>query len=109
MRTIEHWVGGAFTPGTTRRYADVYDPARGVAQARVVLGTRDDVDAAAARTEFSEQVSPGLDTWSFRQPLLDHVRPDMSVYRDEVVGPLLVVLRHANEASPAALSFPTAR
>ncbi len=58
MRTIEHWIGGAATPGTGERHGDVFDPARGEPQAQVVMGTGADVDAAvgAARSAF--------DTWS---------------------------------------------
>jgi malonate-semialdehyde dehydrogenase (acetylating)/methylmalonate-semialdehyde dehydrogenase len=48
MRTIEHWIGGKQVGGDDPRYGEVYDPASGAQQARVVLGTPADVDAAVA-------------------------------------------------------------
>ena len=55
MRTIEHWIGGKKVSGDDPRYGEVYDPAAGSPQARVVLGTPEDVDAAvtAAREAFA--------------------------------------------------------
>ncbi|HYJ70009.1 MAG TPA: CoA-acylating methylmalonate-semialdehyde dehydrogenase, partial [Nocardioidaceae bacterium] len=55
MRTIEHWIGGKRVAGDDPRYGDVYDPAAGVPQAQVVLGTPGDVDAAvaAARSAYA--------------------------------------------------------
>jgi malonate-semialdehyde dehydrogenase (acetylating) / methylmalonate-semialdehyde dehydrogenase len=59
MRTIEHWIGGKPTSGTPSGTAPVWDPATGVQQAEVVLGTAGDVDdvvrvAAAAFEEWSQ-------------------------------------------------------
>jgi len=139
-RTIEHWIAGASTPGSSTRRGPVWNPATGEQQAEVVLGTAADVDLAvkaAAKAfetwcdvsvskrakilfafrelvnkhvddlarlvtaehgkvlsdargevlrglevvefacgipqllkgEFSEQVSTGVDSWAFRQPL----------------------------------------
>jgi malonate-semialdehyde dehydrogenase (acetylating) / methylmalonate-semialdehyde dehydrogenase len=48
MRTIEHWIGGKQVGGDDPRYGEVFDPASGAQQARVVLGTPADVDAAVA-------------------------------------------------------------
>jgi malonate-semialdehyde dehydrogenase (acetylating) / methylmalonate-semialdehyde dehydrogenase len=48
MRTVEHWIGGAFTTGAATRRGPVYDPATGQQQAEVVLGEAADVDAAVA-------------------------------------------------------------
>ena len=54
LKTIQHRIGGADTPGTSTRTAPVYDPATGAEQAQVLLAERADVDAAvaAARTAF---------------------------------------------------------
>ena len=54
MRTIEHWIDGQATPGTSTRRGSVYNPATGAEQANVVLAEKADVDAAvrAARTAF---------------------------------------------------------
>jgi malonate-semialdehyde dehydrogenase (acetylating) / methylmalonate-semialdehyde dehydrogenase len=59
MRTIEHWIGGKPTPGTPIGTAPVWDPATGIQQAEVVLGSAADVDqavrvAAAAFEEWSQ-------------------------------------------------------
>ena len=53
-RTIQHRIGGAETPGSSRRTAPVYDPATGEQQAEVVLAEREDVDRAVqvAATAF---------------------------------------------------------
>jgi malonate-semialdehyde dehydrogenase (acetylating) / methylmalonate-semialdehyde dehydrogenase len=59
MRTIEHWIGGKPTSGTPSGTAPVWDPATGLQQAEVVLGSAVDVDeavhvAAAAFEEWSQ-------------------------------------------------------
>jgi malonate-semialdehyde dehydrogenase (acetylating) / methylmalonate-semialdehyde dehydrogenase len=59
MRTIEHWIGGKPTSGTPSGTAPVWDPATGIQQAEVVLGSAADVDeavrvAAAAFEEWSQ-------------------------------------------------------
>ncbi len=46
MNTIEHWIGGSNTAGASTRTADVWNPATGQVQARVVLADTADVDAA---------------------------------------------------------------
>jgi malonate-semialdehyde dehydrogenase (acetylating)/methylmalonate-semialdehyde dehydrogenase len=58
VRTIEHWIGGSPTTGTSTRRAPVHDPATGEQQAEVVLAGRQDVDDAvrAAADAFA--------TWS---------------------------------------------
>jgi malonate-semialdehyde dehydrogenase (acetylating)/methylmalonate-semialdehyde dehydrogenase len=63
VRTIEHWIGGKPTPGSSHRYGTVWNPATGARQAQVPLGTASEVDDAvrAARTTvlfaFRELVS----------------------------------------------------
>jgi malonate-semialdehyde dehydrogenase (acetylating) / methylmalonate-semialdehyde dehydrogenase len=54
MRTIEHWIGGTETTGSSTRAADVWNPATGQVQARVLLAESADVDAAvqAAKKAF---------------------------------------------------------
>ena len=46
MRTIQHVIGGAATPGASTRTAPVWDPATGERQAEVLLAEAADVDAA---------------------------------------------------------------
>ncbi|QJU53469.1 CoA-acylating methylmalonate-semialdehyde dehydrogenase [Herbiconiux sp. KACC 21604] len=47
-RTIPHWIDGAHDPGAGDRTAPVYDPARGVVTANVVLADTADVARAVA-------------------------------------------------------------
>jgi malonate-semialdehyde dehydrogenase (acetylating)/methylmalonate-semialdehyde dehydrogenase len=46
VKTIEHWIDGAATPGSASRTSPVWNPATGEQQADVVLGSVADVDAA---------------------------------------------------------------
>ena len=39
-REIGHFVGGQLVAGTGRRFADVYNPSTGAAQAKVALATK---------------------------------------------------------------------
>ena len=48
MRTIEHWIAGKTTTGSSDRTAEVFNPATGDQQAQVCLGSAADVDAAVA-------------------------------------------------------------
>jgi malonate-semialdehyde dehydrogenase (acetylating)/methylmalonate-semialdehyde dehydrogenase len=56
VRTIQHWIDGAETRGTSIRSAPVFDPATGEQQADVVLAESGDVDSAvaAAAAAFEE-------------------------------------------------------
>jgi malonate-semialdehyde dehydrogenase (acetylating)/methylmalonate-semialdehyde dehydrogenase len=54
MRTIEHWIAGKATTGTSTRTGRVWNPASGEQAAEVLLATTGDVEAAvaAARDAF---------------------------------------------------------
>ena len=56
MRTIEHWIAGKTTAGSSDRTAAVFNPATGQQQAEVCLGSEEDVQAAiaAAKDAFRE-------------------------------------------------------
>jgi malonate-semialdehyde dehydrogenase (acetylating) / methylmalonate-semialdehyde dehydrogenase len=56
VRTIQHWVDGAETKGSSTRSAAVFDPATGEQQAEVMLAESGDVDraVAAAAAAFEE-------------------------------------------------------
>ncbi len=59
MRTINHWIGGKPSAGTSSRRGQVWNPATGEQQAEVVLASKDDVDeavrtAAAAFEQWSQ-------------------------------------------------------
>jgi len=53
---LDHWINGAPSAGTPTRTGDVFDPARGVVQKQVRLGSAADVDAAvdAASKAFAD-------------------------------------------------------
>ncbi|WP_333742908.1 CoA-acylating methylmalonate-semialdehyde dehydrogenase [Streptomyces ardesiacus] len=46
VRELTHFVGGKHTPGTSGRYADVYDPNTGRVQAQVPLASQAETEAA---------------------------------------------------------------
>jgi malonate-semialdehyde dehydrogenase (acetylating)/methylmalonate-semialdehyde dehydrogenase len=48
MRTIQHWIGGKETSGSSTRTSPVYNPATGAQQAEVLLAETADVNAAVA-------------------------------------------------------------
>jgi malonate-semialdehyde dehydrogenase (acetylating)/methylmalonate-semialdehyde dehydrogenase len=54
VKTIQHWIAGKPTSGTSDRTAAVYNPATGQQQAELVLGSESDVEAAveAAKDAF---------------------------------------------------------
>jgi malonate-semialdehyde dehydrogenase (acetylating)/methylmalonate-semialdehyde dehydrogenase len=56
MRTVEHWIDGRTTAGSSTRHGPVWNPATGEQQAQVVLAEPADVDAAvqAAKAAFAE-------------------------------------------------------
>ena len=56
MRTIEHWIAGKATTGTSTRSGRVWNPATGEQQGEVLLATAADVDAAvsAARDAYAD-------------------------------------------------------
>jgi malonate-semialdehyde dehydrogenase (acetylating)/methylmalonate-semialdehyde dehydrogenase len=66
VRTIEHWIGGKASVGTSTRRGPVFDPATGRQQAEVVLASLADVDAAVAgaRAAFEEWSQASLTTRS---------------------------------------------
>ena len=85
MRTIEHWVGGATTAGHGGRTAPVFDPARGVQQSEVALGSTADVDTAvaAARSAYSEWSQTSL---SRRTKVLFAFRELVNRHLEEIAG-----------------------
>ncbi len=79
MRTIEHWINGTSTAGASTRTAPVWNPATGAEQARVVLASDADVDAAvsAAAKAFEEWSDSSLSQrmrvmFAFRELLVRH-------------------------------------
>jgi malonate-semialdehyde dehydrogenase (acetylating) / methylmalonate-semialdehyde dehydrogenase len=62
MRTIEHWIGGGETTGSSTRHGVVWNPATGQEQAHVLLAEPADVDAAvqAAAKAFDDWRDVGV-------------------------------------------------
>jgi malonate-semialdehyde dehydrogenase (acetylating) / methylmalonate-semialdehyde dehydrogenase len=98
VRTIEHWIGGKATPGSSTRTAPVFNPATGEQQAEVVLASQRDVaDAvAAADTAFEEWSQTSL---SKRTKVLFAFRELVNRQADELAG--LIVDEHGKVFSDA--------
>lgn len=63
VRTIRHYVGGAYVDGTSGRHGDVYDPTGGSVAARVAFAGRSDVEAAVA------SAAAAFPAWARTSPL----------------------------------------
>ena len=85
MRTIEHWVGGATTPGSSGRTSPVFDPALGVQQAEVALASTADVDAAVA-TALSAYAEWSQTSLSRRTKVLFAFRELVNRHLEEIAG-----------------------
>jgi len=85
MRTIEHWIHGKTTPGSSTRTSPVWNPATGEQQAEVVLANRSDVDdaVAAASAAFSGWSQASL---SKRTKVLFSFRELVNRRIDELAG-----------------------
>jgi len=83
MRTIEHWIGGSHSAGVSARHGEVFDPAVGAPQARVVLADATDVDAAvtAAAAAFGTW---GQSSLSQRTAILFRFRELVLAHEDEL-------------------------
>jgi malonate-semialdehyde dehydrogenase (acetylating)/methylmalonate-semialdehyde dehydrogenase len=83
MKTIDHWIGGKPTAGTSNRVGPVYDPATGRQQAEVALADGSDVDVAvqAASEAF---VSWSQSSLSKRTAILFAFRELVRAHTDEL-------------------------
>ena len=63
MKTLEHWINGASSAGTSGRKGPVFNPATGEQTAEVCLANNADVDAAVAAAKAA------LPEWSATPPL----------------------------------------
>jgi malonate-semialdehyde dehydrogenase (acetylating) / methylmalonate-semialdehyde dehydrogenase len=98
MRTIEHWISGRTSSGSSLGRAPVWDPATGVQQAEVVLGSTDDVDAAVrAATEAAREW--GEASLSRRAKVLFAFRELVAAHVDELAA--LVTAEHGKVLSDA--------
>ncbi|GAA0650125.1 CoA-acylating methylmalonate-semialdehyde dehydrogenase [Brevundimonas lenta] len=55
MRNISHFIGGQSVAGSSGRFGDVFDPNTGEVQARVQLGTIDELDRAVANAVAAQK------------------------------------------------------
>src|SRR3954451_20390014 len=90
MATIEHWIGGAFTAGSSERRGPVFNPATGQQQHEVVLASAGDVDAAvgAARAAFEQWSQASLSrrtkiVFNFRELVNARVKQLAEIVSDE--------------------------
>ena len=56
VHELTHFVGGKRVPGTSDRFADVFDPNTGKVQARVPLASKTETEAIIANAEEAQQV-----------------------------------------------------
>ncbi|WP_374455977.1 CoA-acylating methylmalonate-semialdehyde dehydrogenase [Nocardioides sp.] len=90
MRTIEHWIAGKPTAGTSERTAPVYNPATGAQSATVVLATTTDVESAiaAARDAYAEWSQTSVSKrvkilFAFRELVNNHAKDLAELITDE--------------------------
>ncbi len=90
MKTIEHWIDGKPTAGTSGRTAPVYNPAAGAQQAEVLLADRAEVDAAvaAAKRAFTDWSQASLSKrskilFAFRELVNRHIDELAETITDE--------------------------
>ena len=90
MRTIEHWIAGKTTGGSSDRTAAVFNPATGQQQAEVCLGSEEDVQAAiaAAKDAFREWSQTSVSRrakvmFSFRELVNAHAGEIAELITDE--------------------------
>ncbi|WP_306370048.1 CoA-acylating methylmalonate-semialdehyde dehydrogenase [Nocardiopsis sp. CC223A] len=83
MKTIQHWINGAPTSGTSTRTAPVWDPATGRRQADVLLAEQADVDAAVAAAAKAFE-SWGDSSLTKRTRVLFSLRELLARHEDEM-------------------------
>ena len=90
MKTIEHWIGGKPTSGTSERTAPVWNPATGQQQSEVRLASKSDVDGAivTARTAFEQWSQASLSQrskvlFAFRELVNNNIEALAELITDE--------------------------
>lgn len=90
MKTVEHWIAGKPTAGSSERRGAVWNPATGEQQAEVVLGGAAEVGSAvaAASQAFPEWSESSLSArtkilFSFRELVNSHVEELAGIVADE--------------------------
>jgi malonate-semialdehyde dehydrogenase (acetylating) / methylmalonate-semialdehyde dehydrogenase len=98
VETLQHWIGGSTTAGTSSRTAPVWDPATGQQQRQVVLASAQDVDDAVGSglAAFEEWSQASL---SRRSKVLFAFRELVNAHVDELAE--LVTSEHGKVLSDA--------
>ncbi|MGZ4570789.1 MAG: aldehyde dehydrogenase family protein, partial [Blastococcus sp.] len=99
MRTIQHWIDGAETRGSSTRTGQVFDPSTGEQQAEVLLAEQSDVDraVAAAAAAFEDWSQSSL---SRRTKILFAFREIVNRRQDELAA--AITDEHGKVLSDAA-------
>ncbi len=87
MKQIEHWVGGASSPGSSDRTAPVYNPATGAQTGEVALASAADVDRVVS------VAAKAFETWRYsslsqRQNIMFAFREIVAARRREIAETL---------------------
>jgi malonate-semialdehyde dehydrogenase (acetylating)/methylmalonate-semialdehyde dehydrogenase len=98
VRTIEHWIGGTSTAGTSTRTAPIWNPATGEQRAQVLLAAPADVDSAvrSGLEAFDEWSQVSL---SRRSTVLFAFRELVNANAEELAG--LITDEHGKVLSDA--------
>jgi malonate-semialdehyde dehydrogenase (acetylating)/methylmalonate-semialdehyde dehydrogenase len=90
VRTVQHWIAGKTTSGSTDRTAPVFNPATGAQQSEVLLGSTADVESAiaAAKDAFAEWSQTSLSRrtkvlFAFRELVNAHAEEIAELITDE--------------------------
>jgi malonate-semialdehyde dehydrogenase (acetylating)/methylmalonate-semialdehyde dehydrogenase len=98
METLDHWINGRLTAGTSTRTAPVYNPAQGKVAREVRLGSAADVEEAiqAATAAFPGWAETSL---AKRQQVLFNFRELLNARKDEVAA--ILTAEHGKVTSDA--------
>jgi malonate-semialdehyde dehydrogenase (acetylating)/methylmalonate-semialdehyde dehydrogenase len=98
MQRVEHWIDGAGTAGVSTRTAPIYDPARGVPGAEVLLAEPADV-AAAVDAATKAQVGWAARSALVRARVMFAMRDLLVAHTDELAA--LISAEHGKVLSDA--------
>ena len=95
---LEHWVGGAAFAGASTRTSPIYNPAKGVVQRQVRLGTTADVDTAVqtAKAAFPAWADA---SWAKRQSVMFAFREIVNARKEELAA--ILTSEHGKVTSDA--------
>jgi malonate-semialdehyde dehydrogenase (acetylating)/methylmalonate-semialdehyde dehydrogenase len=98
MDILEHWVGGAAFAGASTRTSPIYNPAKGVVQREVRLGTTADVDTAVqtAKAAFPAWADA---SWAKRQSVMFAFREIVNARKEELAA--ILTSEHGKVTSDA--------